>query len=54
MKFKEYEIEMLIEMSDPDGAWTIFRSMGLDAECEYIENKYFSQDGREADKDLVK
>ncbi len=44
MKFKEYEIEMLIEMSDADGAWTIFRSMGLDAECEYIESKYFTNE----------
>ncbi len=44
MKCKEFESEMVIEMSDPDGAWTIFRSMGLDEECQYIENKYFSNE----------
>ena len=44
MKFKEHEIEMLVEMSDPDGAWSIFRSMGLQEECEYIETKYFNNE----------
>ena len=44
MRFTEYEIEQLVKVSDPDGAWSIFKNMGYEEECEYIENKYFLKD----------
>jgi hypothetical protein len=44
MRFTEQEIEIMVSLSDPDGAWSIFKNMGYDEECEYIENKYFIRD----------
>jgi hypothetical protein len=43
MHFQPHEIERLILTSDPDGVWSIFKKMGLEPECNYIETKYFKK-----------
>lgn len=42
MRFTEHEIDQLIRVSDADGAWSLFKNMGYEEECQYIEMKYFS------------
>lgn len=41
MHYREEEIELMVQLSDPDGAWSLFKQMGLEDECQYIEAKYF-------------
>lgn len=36
------EIDMLIEVADPDGVWIILQDMGEYDAAEYIEEKYFN------------
>ena len=43
MHFQPYEIEQLILSSDADGVWSVFKKMGLESECNYIETKYFKK-----------
>ena len=38
------EIDMLIEVSDPDGVWAMMQDLELQEESEYIEKKYFNID----------
>lgn len=36
------EIDMLIEVSDPDGVWAMMQDLGEYEAVEYIEQKYFN------------
>lgn len=36
------EIDMLIEVADPDGVWIMLQDMGEYDAAEYIEENYFN------------
>lgn len=36
------EIDMLVEVSDPDGVWIMLQDMGEYDAAEYVEEKYFN------------
>lgn len=39
-----YEVRSVVEVSDPDGAWSMFQDMGMDLHVECIEFLYFEED----------
>ena len=41
MIYTEEQIKQLIDMSDIDGIWSLFRDQGLCDEADYVESKYF-------------
>lgn len=43
MRFRQEEIEAIIEIADIDGAWSLFKGMGLQEECDYIEDNYYER-----------
>ena len=42
MKMNKSEIKMLIDVSDPDGVWSMLKDMGYDDEADWVEENYFS------------
>lgn len=36
-----HEVQSIVEMSDPDGAWALFSDMGMSDHVECIEMLYF-------------
>jgi len=42
VKMTPNEIDMLIEVSDPDGVWIMLQDMGEYDAAEYVEEKYFN------------
>lgn len=43
-KSKQDLIDIMVEISDPDGAWAMFKDQGDMDACLYIEAKYFAHD----------
>lgn len=39
-----YEVRSIVEVSDPDGAWSMFQDMGMDLHAECVEFLYFEED----------
>ena len=37
-------VVLIVEMTDPDGAWSQFRDLGMDVHAECVEFIYFDQD----------
>lgn len=38
----KHEIDMLIEVSDPDGIWIMMQDLGEYEAAQYIEENYFN------------